>query len=247
MAIDATVLTTANDTTNRTAYTTASVTPSANKLILIAVAARESGAGTPPRPVSVIGNGITYDFVDETALIGDRRRGFLFRGMGSSPTAGTIVIDFDNTQTACLWSVVEFGGVDTSGSNGAGAVVQSDNENVTAANSITATLAAFGDATNNSPYIFLVSETGGGDRTEESGYIELADQSNGGVGFAMAWDTGEDLSPSYTVATTADLGAVAIEIKVAVAADDGNAQPFFQDIGNPWTRRVLTLAYLIGD
>ena len=48
----------------------------------------------------------------------------LFRAMGAAPTAGRVSIDFPSDPEDAAWSIVEFSGVDTSGTNGSGAVVQ---------------------------------------------------------------------------------------------------------------------------
>jgi hypothetical protein len=107
-----------------TSFSTASVTPSQNAEVLVAIYAGVS-TGTPPTP-TVTGNGITYELVDVagTAL----RKVFIFRGMltASAPTAGAITISFGSTSVAaCQWSVDQFTGVDTSGTNGINAIVQS--------------------------------------------------------------------------------------------------------------------------
>jgi hypothetical protein len=66
----------------------------------------------------------------------------------ASPTAGTVTITFGPSQTGCLWNIVEFGNVDTSGADGSGAVVQSATNAVDAATSLNVPLAALADAAN---------------------------------------------------------------------------------------------------
>lgn len=120
MAIARTSLTTGSDTTNTTAYTTASISPTAGALILVAVGATV-GSGTTPA-ISVTGLGLTWVQVDQT--VAGFRSVHLFRAMGT-PTAGAITITGASQLSSCLWQVTEFTGVDTSGTNGSGAIVQS--------------------------------------------------------------------------------------------------------------------------
>jgi len=229
MTITAVVLAEDNDGTNQSVYTiTLGATPAANALILVALVVKDSGGDNPPRP-TVAGNSLTYVFVDETPG-SDSRRVFLFRAMGASPTAGDITVTFSNSQDIVHWAITEWSGVDTSGTDGSGAVVQSVNDEDTGTTTITVTLAAFGDATNNVSYISIGTLTGSGTRTQESGYTELVDDSAGAVGQATAFKIGEDTSPSYDTSVTTDHYAVAVEIKAAAAA--GATDPgWFQSIG----------------
>jgi len=102
-----------------TTFTTASVTPGANKLQLLYV---WSQAAVAPNAPTVTGNGLTWVQV-ATIVFGTTRRLTLFRALGASPSAGTISIAFaGQSQTAGLWRLTEFAGVDTSGTNGSGAI-----------------------------------------------------------------------------------------------------------------------------
>lgn len=122
MAITATAVTNGqgSSTADATSYATASVSPTANRLLLLAVANGHTG-GTDLVPSSVTGNGLTW------VLVTDEDNGAnlhisVWRAMGASPTAGAITINFGATQHNCLWSLTEFDGVDTSGTNGSGAI-----------------------------------------------------------------------------------------------------------------------------
>ena len=125
MAITATHLTTGSSDTDTTSYTTASISPSGNKLILAAV--WNGATGTNPQP-TLTGNGLTWVHVisepyDVSGTFGVIH---LFRAMGASPTPGTVVINYGATTVlACGWSISEFSPVDTGGTNGSAAIVQS--------------------------------------------------------------------------------------------------------------------------
>lgn len=104
--------------------TTASISPSANKLILISVGSKINGS-TPNQP-TISGNGITWEAIASIAKTdAQRERITLFRGVGSSPTPGTISIDFGGqNQERITWiadEVVDFVPI---ASNGAAAIVQ---------------------------------------------------------------------------------------------------------------------------
>jgi hypothetical protein len=132
-----------------TSFGTASVTPKANKLYLLAVHNRcSSGTGNEP---TVTGDGLTWVKV-ATSQNGasPEERQTLFRALGSSPTTGALTIDFaGQTQVYCSWYLNEFSNVDTTGTNGSGAIVQSNivyqNSNTTG---VTITLSAFGSPNN---------------------------------------------------------------------------------------------------
>src|SRR6266496_3037338 len=121
-------LTSGGSATAGTTRTTASITPTGNRLILIAINAYVSaGSVNPPAP-TVTGNGITYTQVDsnrdfDTAGT-DRSTLFVFRGMAASPSAGTILIDFGTfSVNSVTWAVAQSdANVDTSGTNGSGAI-----------------------------------------------------------------------------------------------------------------------------
>src|SRR6266571_2325921 len=106
--------------------TTQSISPGANQLILawIEVTATDTVTSTP----TLSGNGLTWTSIAlllwNTQGVNTRSRIDVFRAMGASPTPGSVTISYSNNQTSILWSIVEFSGVDTSGTNGSGAIVQ---------------------------------------------------------------------------------------------------------------------------
>lgn len=128
MAVVGSNLTTNSSTTDGTSFATASITPTADALIMVAVVGTV-GTGTTLTPTSVIGNGITYSAVTNGANVAGARTGYLYSGMSASPTAGAITISMSGavSWTSCLWSVTQFTGTDTSGTNGSGAIVQAMN------------------------------------------------------------------------------------------------------------------------
>ena len=144
--------------------------------------------------------------------------------MGASPSTGAITITTGETDTDVTWTVDQFTGVDTGGTNGSAAVVQSANNRIntggTPASSLTVTLAAFG-STNNATYgAFDEAGTGAG-FTVGSGFTQLSypktDDSN--LSGYSEWKSTNDTTVDINMAGSFDgIGGVAIEIKAGGTA-----------------------------
>lgn len=220
MAVAATHLVTNGSSTDTTSYTTASITPTANRLVLAAVFVSRTGA-TPSQP-TLSGNGLTW-VLEESLDTGGAVKIFLFRAMGGSPSAGGVTIDFGTeTEIFCGWSISEFSGVDTSGTNGSGAVVQSTTGSATGAASLSVTLGAFA-STAHATYgcIGINLNTA---ITPGSGFTELGEHNNSGTPnrsieseFKATNDTGVDWS--WTGNTTSH--GIAVEIRTPVVNATG--------------------------
>lgn len=204
-------------------YTTGSVTPSANKLILLAIEFGDNDApGDWPVP-TVTGCGLTWELVNSVNFSEDGTDLFwdkvcLFRAMGASPTAGGITIDVGARWASYVSvSISEVDGMDTSGTNGSGAIVQTAGLAVQNATSLTATLSAFSSSSN-----FTFSAVGSSygtatSWTPGSGFTEIHDV-NGGVGGIMTqWKGLADTTVEATAAATTNAAIIAIELKEAVA------------------------------
>jgi hypothetical protein len=225
--------------TAATSFTTASVAPAGNQLLLLAVSCRvATGSIQPPTP-TITGNGLTWELVDATnghadydATGVDRSTLFLFRSMGASPSSGTIVIDFVTmTLTQCDWSLDQSSAeVDTSGANGSGAVVQTaKNEAGNNVNTLTVTLAAFGDAVNNAAFGAFSHQHNSEATSPGAGFTELADVAPTGnlCTLETEWVLGQDTSVDASWATATNRsGGIAVEVKAAAggvaAAPDGS-------------------------
>jgi hypothetical protein len=189
---------------------TASVSPGANKLIKIWI----STFGSAATPTNVAGNGITYTHVLSTA---DYNNGFgptafhLFRGMAAAPTPGVITITGASGTSYINWTVEETGDVDTTGVNGAGAIVQAvAQENGAPTNSIGLTMAAFADAANG--VICGIHTYNSAARVEGSGFALGFDGSGTGRP-STEYRFDNDTSPDWTFSPDTRAGAIAIEIK----------------------------------
>lgn len=229
MAITATNLTSGGSATDTQSYNTASVTPGANKLILVAVTIRNYTAANLGT-ISLSGNGLTYvEIVSTTfsSIASSQNRISLFRAMGASPSTGAITITISGTgNSACGWAVDELDGIDTSGTNGSGAIVQSATDNTDNASSDppAITLSALVDAVNNATY---ASHANANLRllTPGGSYVELVDQ-NTGVAIHSMWLLPGTTTPTVTGFSSGDDAAgIGVEIKMAPAGGGG---------GNPW-------------
>jgi hypothetical protein len=149
--------------------------------------------------------------------------------MGSSPSSGAITIDFaGQTQTDVIWSVEQCSGMDTTGTNGSGAVVQSAVNNVAgtfSTGTFTVTLAAFSDTNNGAYGVITCDNTLNGSGSVGSGFTQLVNTqalpSGGNLQtYLTEWkatnDTTVDASMPGDGATS--IGGIAIEIKAAAVA-----------------------------
>lgn len=121
---------------------TASITPAAGALVFAVV----QGKGTALPQPTASGCGLTWDVVASVAYSTDLRL-TVFRGMGAAPTTGAITFSFGGaTVTNYTWHVVSYTSANRTGSNGAGAIRQVASTSVSAATTISNTLAALRDA-----------------------------------------------------------------------------------------------------
>lgn len=125
MAVVGTLLTEGTGGT-ASSHTTASITPSANALILATV---HIGGGSLFRYTSgVTGCGLTWVNVSQIAYYADviqnNSDGAIecWRAMGSSPTTGGVTFTYYGSNTGAQWIVTQWTGVATSGTNGSGAI-----------------------------------------------------------------------------------------------------------------------------
>lgn len=198
---------------------TASVTPGADKLMLLTVGQRID-SGTPNEP-TVTGNGLTWVAIDTKVYddSGSQRRVTLFRAMGPSPSAGAITIDFaSQSQSHIVWILDEVSGMDTSGTNGSGAIVQFANNGTlgVGANDLTATLSAFGSI-NNATFGAISID---GDESNKivdpgSGFTAVAQQGNTGTNISIntQFRAHNDTTVDMYVDVGSEIGIIAIEIK----------------------------------
>lgn len=122
MAITATHLTTANGGSATTVYTTASIAPTANNLVVVTIL---GSSGTPGKFNTVTGAGMTWTkLFDKQAVISTARWINVFYAMSNSPGSGALTLTSSTTQGDAYWSISQFANVDTNGTNGDTAIKQ---------------------------------------------------------------------------------------------------------------------------
>lgn len=219
--------TSGTDADGNTTAVTASQTPAANKLQLLRVSSRTGITADPNQPTAT-GNGLTWVVDTNGSVVFDttsssRKRITVFRAMGASPTTGAVTIDFGGqNQTDVEWTLDEVTGMDTSGTNGSGAIVQVINridETEPTPATLIVTLAAFGSA-NNATYGAFAFGTGGGDvLSAGTGFTELAHTSGASLIGISEWRVDNDTTVDATDSVVGgEIGGIAIEIRAAVVA-----------------------------
>ena len=104
----ATLLTQGNSAVNGTTFTTASITPAADSLVLAFVYNVDTVSPVDPG-LSVVQAASSATFAPVGTVVLDmseaskEHRLSCWKGMSASPTTGTIVFTYTNTQTAAAW------------------------------------------------------------------------------------------------------------------------------------------------
>lgn len=214
-------LTSGNNAVGGASAATASVTPGSNTLVLLTISNGSTSSNADP--TSVTSTGYTWVKVDSSGsyLNGTGSATWnttVWRTMAASSTAGAVTMNFSPNSDHITWSMVEFSNVDTSGTNGSGAVVQSANNKSNSATTLSVTLAAFGDATNNVAFggFGINGGTIASSLTVGSGFTGIHQQNGTSFYYAETvteWKTGQDTSVDYSWTGSDGAGGVAIEVK----------------------------------
>ena len=209
--------------------TTAAFTPVADRLYTLNVFANRSGASNTPTITST--TGLTFVLIGAVADGDGGSKTAMWRAMKSSGLGnGTVTVNFaGQTQDIIQWIIDETTGTDTTGTDGAGAVVQSVTNNAGSSASqvsaVTGTLAAFGSGGNGTYFTggWIDPESGMTGQSPNAGFTELVDNIP-----VAKWENSTnwraDNSTLCTSTLTAGTGKgmiVAIEIKAAGAAAAG--------------------------
>lgn len=219
MAIAPTSLTAGFTDTDGLSGVSDSITLPANTLILAAV--HTSRAASATTTVSAASTGATWVAVTNRTFNNTstpRSRVTLLRTMVASDQTGAVTFSAGSSHDCWIWSIISFAGVDTTGTDGSGAIVQSAIANADISSTWAVTLAAFADAVNNATYIAASYDV---DRvwTPDAPLTALNETNSTAPTRDLfdAWNLGENLSPSGTTGG-GDWGAVAVEIKASAQA-----------------------------
>ncbi len=219
-----------HSSTDASSYAFTSIAALNNRLYVVFTS---TAIGTAPSPAvtSVSGAGLNFTEIGVPGGLlysaAGVRRIQAWRALASAGAGtGSITINVSAISISMDAVLLEFSGMDTSGTNGSGAIAQSATNSATAATSLTLTLAPLGNFSNRPVAFFshrIAEET-----APESGYTELDDGSHSGpVGGAQCeWHaTAAENTPSASWLTAADAGGFAIEVRIAGSAPPPNQPP----------------------
>lgn len=193
---------------------TSSVSPGANRQLLLGVATWDDDAAAVAPTVS--GNGLTWTQVDSQVIgLSDRRRVTVFKAIGAAPTAGAVTITFSGAQALGAYVLLE-----VTGSDNVDSVVQSAKA-TGGGSALAVTLAAFAQ-TSNATFAFWVTSTSLGSIAPGSGFTELFESSADGLGFEAEWKESNDTSVDATASEAVDWGGIAVEISLPPGGTDTN-------------------------
>jgi hypothetical protein len=176
MGVKATLLTSGGTTTETNSFTTATISPKPNKLILISVGCAERPA---PIVASVTGCGLTFTAITNCVTGDGYQRNTLLRAVSSSTSTGTLTITLSGNSDSTHWIVTEYDNTDIGGTNASNAIVQSATtvlDSPPTTGTVTVTLGAFSNVNNATFGAMRLNSTGGtGSITPGSGFTELAE------------------------------------------------------------------------
>jgi hypothetical protein len=215
-------------TNNATSYaTSASYQPTANALILAFVIITDTASiGNPSLDGTTNGfvgndktNWASIANVTYNSLAAPLARLYVFRYMSASPTSTTGTFNWSAGGTGCIIRVVEFVNVDTSGSEGSGAVVQvvTDRQDATANPSVN--LAALNSSGNNAVIACIADDVNSAvDNAPDDTWLEFSSNpelnfNTPAIGGQWVYKIGTTDNSVTTTATSRDWAIAAIEIE----------------------------------
>lgn len=226
MAVSNSTLTVFADDTDRTSYSTGSISPTAGK-VLLAFVQSTIASGTGPNIPSVSGNGLTWTqiaTIQETT--NNTSRITVFRALATSPSAGAVTADFSGqTQTTCGMIIHQISGASTSGSNAANAIVQSATAQVSGTNTgISATLAAFGSVNNATMGFIAINRSAA--ITVGSGFADANTTGGGATTLQSEFRADNDTSVDATWGSAVTVGMIiAVEIRAEISSPSPSLSP----------------------
>jgi len=204
------LLTSGGDADVDSSSVTASISPQPDALILLVVASRNSNSGATAGTITAAGNSIAYTEMETDAYYTTaHHRCEVMRGLDVAPTTGTIAITFSEDKADAEWQVIECRNLDSSGTEGDGAVVQSAGASASGSGTKTVTLSAFADATN-ATFGAICCRTSGCDLDPGSGFTQIAETSFATPTILSQWRADNDTSVTFTA--NADNGTDSVSL-----------------------------------
>lgn len=220
-------------------YTTTATLAAANNRLYIAVGVLKDGGSVS----SVTGAGLSWVKIAE-ATDGSTIYVCAFRALVTSgATTASITYNFSGSKSRVFCHVHEVTGMNTSGTNGSGAIVQSNTNNTAGATNLAVSLSAFAGSTNAAfgCNAHRTNEVTNPD-SAPGAYTELADVAASGTGTESQWRIGSDTSVNATWATSSAAAAVAFEIAIATVTGTVNQATETDTANAVRPQRVKTVA-----
>lgn len=214
-AINGTNLEFSTSSTDATEYPTAIVTPATNSLTTITVVSRKA-AGDPGTPWAQ-GCAMTW-VTHDSVLIASNRRLTVFRSLNAVTSPDSVSIRFAATQTHALWSIDQFTNVDTTGSNGSGAIGNSPTATTGATSPSSISLSAIQNS--NSVAFGAQGKDGTGAVAPGSGFTELAETAQAENTAGLQTEYQRNVTDITTTFSNTNWAAIGFEIKSNEAATD---------------------------
>jgi hypothetical protein len=211
--ITQTLLASGNNAVNQRIYTTATISPAPNALITVAVLMRRSSGVLSP---TITGGGMpaweSVASVDFDTQVLPTKRLVVFRALSAAPGSAPITITFSSSVSNAQWIVSQWDGVETGGTNGSAAIVQTGTGRSDGTTGLAVPLAAFA-AANDVAYGVVGVAKNGPIVTPAAGLTEVAEVSSGETSALQAeWAANQPtVGASWTSSTKA--GILALEIK----------------------------------
>lgn len=196
----------------QSSFTTGSISPVAYALIVLTVSSN-ANAGLAGTPSSVSGGGVTWTLINSTNT--SHTALAMYRALSSSPGSGAITVNYSSNQNNFYWSVNQFKNVDLSGSNGAGAVVQSQvhtTNGTTSGDTVTLSTLQSGENVAHGS----IMNSGATAITKGSNFTELSNISSSQVEESEYAKNQTAVNWTW-VSTNYETSAVAIEVKALIA------------------------------
>ena len=223
MAVSPTVLASGTVASGASSFNSASISPNSDEVIYACVAWNFVGdPGAEGDVISVSGNSLTWVRVAEVQV--ERRRIGVFRALGTA-TSGAVTFSeasagdpqFRN-QDYCI---VQFANASTGGTNGSGATGTPATGSATTGTSLGLTITGTPGA-NDATFGYFGLEDGATSVTSDTNWATLDNQTGNGDYAATKtdWDSGADLSPTWTWTNNARNMAIGF-IVIAAAAGGG--------------------------
>ncbi len=206
-----------SSTTDATTFASASITPTANRLQLaVIVSTRAAGSIATP---TASGCGLTWVQV-ATQDLSFLRRVTIFRALGASPTTGQVTFSFGGqTQDSFIAAMFEVADADTSGVDGAGAIVQSKAASFSSGTTIANTLTSALEHANNVHFLAMFTrDTSAAAITPDADFAELSELSVAATTARLEteWARNQQAcQPSWGVADIS--AAISVEIKAGTS------------------------------